>query len=311
MGIPNYFIHIVRNHNSIIKKYKSNYMKINNLYLDSNSIIYDAVNNIKLTNNYENLIINWVYNKILFYINIIKPSNKIYIAFDGVAPVAKLEQQRNRRYKNWYVKNYINNYGSDYDKEKFDDKWDTKAITPGTEFMNNLNKKIKFYFDNNFYNDYKLNDKLEVIISTSDDPGEGEHKIFKYIRNNENYHKDTKTIIYGLDADLIMLSLLHTNISKNIYLFRETPYFINSIDDTLLPNENYLLDIYQFTQIIIESMIENKINNDYDYIKDYVFMCFLLGNDFMPHFPAINIRTDGIEKLLYNYKYILMIVKKH
>jgi 5'-3' exonuclease len=37
-------------------------------------------------------------------------------------------------------------------------------------------------------------------------------------------------------------------------------------------------------------------------IYDYIFLCFFLGNDFMPHFPSANIRTGGVDKMLNAYK---------
>ena len=81
------------------------------------------------------------------------------------------------------------------------------------------------------------------MVSDSRDAGEGEHKIFAYIRDNPEKHNDETSLIYGLDADLIMLGLNHLPISKNLFLYRETPEFIKSIDRTLEPNESYVLDL--------------------------------------------------------------------
>ena len=105
MGIPSYFSYIVKNHANIIKKLCSSTIQVNNLYLDCNSIIYDAVHNIDFTNIKESdadIIIRAVCDKINEYILLLKPDHNIFIAFDGVAPVAKLEQQRSRRYKSLY-----------------------------------------------------------------------------------------------------------------------------------------------------------------------------------------------------------------
>ena len=43
MGIPSYFSHIVKKHRNIFKRVSKETTKIDNLYLDCNSIIYDAV----------------------------------------------------------------------------------------------------------------------------------------------------------------------------------------------------------------------------------------------------------------------------
>ena len=289
MGIPSYFVHIVKKYGNIIKKFQKSNINIDNLYIDSNSIIYDAIKQIDYKSNddnFEKKLILWICEKIVYYINIINPSQNVLIAFDGVAPVAKLEQQRNRRYKTWYTNNFISD-GLNSSVET----WDTTAITPGTKFMDKLYKGIKKYFDNRFNN-------INIILSGSQSCGEGEHKIYKHIRDNEEYHSKTNTIIYGLDADLIMLTLIHTKISENLYLFRETPHFITAIDNTLIPEEHYVLDIYELGVKLNEEMTSDP---NKDCILDYIFLCFFLRNDFMPHFPALNIRTNGINILLETY----------
>ena len=293
MGIPSYFSYIVKNHPEIIKKYFKETFFVSNFYLDSNSIIYDSyakLNPSTLDENAGITIINDVISKIEEYIQLINPTNKIIIAFDGVAPYAKLKQQRERRYKSWFQSDIINNLSHETPDQNC---WDKTAITPGTIFMKELNSRIKRHFSPN----------ENIIVSGSDEVGEGEHKIFKYIRQNPQHHtKDFNTFIYGLDSDLIMLSINHLYCCPNIYLFRETPDFIKSISDELEPNENYILDISELSNNISYYMTTENSDMNINRTHDYILLCFLLGNDFLPHFPSINIRTGGIDKLLLAYK---------
>jgi 5'-3' exonuclease len=209
--------------------------------MDCNSIIYDAVHNIDfntLTESDVKTIINYVFKKIDEYILLISPDKNIFIAFDGVAPVAKLDQQRERRYKSLYQAQVSKTIF----KDAKPDPWNTTAITPGTHFMKELNSRCKSYFTNP--EKYGVE---KILLSTSENHGEGEHKIFEYIRSfPEEHSSGISTVIYGLDADLIMLSINHLPVAPEIYLFRETPHFIQNINKDLEPNENYLLDIPEY-----------------------------------------------------------------
>ena len=301
MGIPAMFSYIVKNYPSIIKKYSKDILKVDNLYLDCNSIIYDAYSKMefdKLTENVAVSIIKRVIIKIEEYISLINPSKTVIIAFDGVAPVAKLEQQRSRRYKSWYQ----NEISKMIFKKEKEDVWNTTAITPGTNFMTELNTMVTEHFNTESYSRLKVE---KIFVSGSNKVGEGEHKIFDYIRVNPNKHLTETTIIYGLDADLIMLSINHLPICPNIYLFRETPHFIQSIDSSLEPESNYYLDIPELTNAIITYMNNDReltLEQQKNKVYDYIFLCFFLGNDFLPHFPAINIRTGGVDKMINAYK---------
>ena len=303
MGIPSYFAYLVRNHRSIIKKLDlSTPNRIDNLYLDCNSFIYEAHYRLPPNPNflaYEDALIKEVANSLIKMIEHLQPKQRLLIAFDGVAPLAKLNQQRNRRYMSAYQNSL---------KAADQAAWNTASITPGTAFMEKLGTALSLRFAR--ASEFGLQ---QIIVSSSAEPGEGEHKIYEYIRADPAYHRDSQTIIYGLDADLIMLTLNHLHISENLYLYRETPEFIKHIDKTLNPNENYLLDIPLFAQIIIQelagSTTEPKTNyalND-NRLFDYILLCFFLGNDFLPHFPALNIRTTGIQNLVNAYKFVFQV----
>jgi 5'-3' exonuclease len=301
MGIPSYFSYIIKNYTNIIRKFKDvklNTSKIHHLMMDCNSIIYDAYRIIETdhktnpieSSTIEPLIIKYVLEKISHYIHYVSPTNTVFITFDGVAPFAKMSQQKTRRYKTEFSKildqqNIQNNTPL----------WNTTSITPGTSFMTALTKLIHEEFNGK---ETKYNVE-KILISCSDEPGEGEHKLFENIRTDVSI--DETVAVYGLDSDLIMLSIFHMQYTDNIYVFREVPEFksILPADHKFEPDEKLFLDIKTLQLSIFEEM--GALNKEQS-VYDYIFMCFLLGNDFLPHFPCLNIRTNGIRNLMAIYK---------
>jgi len=266
MGIPSYFNYVLKNHTKIIKRL--NQHKCHELFIDANSIIYDVVKQSEENINQR------VYDSIIELINKLNPSFT-FVAFDGVAPLAKMKQQKQRRYKSWVTKQIIPS-----------NHWNTNAITPGTTFMNELDIFLEGKFKKSIPN---------VLFSGTNVQGEGEHKIMEYIRNNKNKNCSNQ-MIYGLDADLIMLGLLHLKYNENLFLYRETKHFsyLKHIDI----NTDYVFNMNEMANQIsefIEMPKEDAINN-------YCFLCYLFGNDFLPHIPSLNIRNNGIQYLLELYK---------
>jgi 5'-3' exonuclease len=311
MGIPSYFAHVLKKYPCVIKRI-SELPCINNLYLDCNGMIYDVVRQMQYSPDkqpqYEAELLQRICDSIDACIAIMRPTSSVFIAFDGVAPVAKLNQQRERRYKSWYLgemesqrRRDINAQTSMKKREPPKPAWNTSAITPGTKFMNLLHNKLVEYFDAT--DPVALNARYgaNIIVSSSKEPGEGEHKLFEYIREHAAEHAAATTVIYGLDADLIMLCMSHLHISRGIYLYRETPEFVRSINVALDEKERYYMDIPEFADAIVEQLSSTH-DAAKDKVMDYIFICFMLGNDFMPHFPSLNIRTTGIATLLEAYR---------
>ena len=303
MGIPYYFYSLTQKYNTIISNTKPGSL---DLYcIDFNGIIHNVAQDIikkyngtdKAKHNndiIEQEIIEGVWERIKYYIENYKASQYIICA-DGVAPLAKMFQQRKRRYLNIY-KNTL---------DKVDITWDTNAITPGTLFMEKLNTYIR----RNINDDRNKN---KIIYSGSDECGEGEHKIFKKIKDMP---KDDKIIIHGLDADLIILSLISHK--DNIYLMREIkdPH----TNDTVF---NYL-NIKELRKAILcelkrnwdfafentgdedsESISVSSVSNarsecdENDLIETYCTACTILGNDFIPHLLTVELKNNGIDTLL-------------
>ena len=303
MGIPGYFSHIIKNYPNIIRNlqyFTKKNCTIQHLFMDCNSLVYDAYNNLSKDDLFVNQtepeiekdLIEQVIMAIKLLIQKVSPTDTIMIAFDGVAPFAKMEQQRTRRYRTDFITKTTSS-------QKIGKKWNTAAITPGTSFMDKLAKTIEYEFQ---YTE-KFYHVKNVIVSCSNIPGEGEHKIMDNIRSSESLMKDDNVALYGLDSDLIMLSIFQLDYCKNIYVFREATEFIKSSIPTSIISDSsnlYFLDIYQLVTFIIKEM--KCEYSERTRVYDYVFMCFLLGNDFLPHFPSFNIRSNGIDLLTSIYR---------
>jgi 5'-3' exoribonuclease 1 len=216
--------------------------------------------------------------------HIVNPQKKLILCVDGPAPQSKQKQQRQRRFKS-AQESSISSHPCTFD---------SNSITPGTKFMDYLTKYIDFYIRKRISEDKRWQN-VQVIFSNEKSPGEGEHKLLNFIRQNKTTNPDDSYCIHGLDSDLIMLSL-GTHL-ENFYILREDQYDYN--------NEFFVVDIGGVRMHLIEMMRWNTegktFKNNYS-VNDFIFLCFMVGNDFLPHIPSLEILNGGIDMMLDIYK---------
>lgn len=213
---------------------------------------------------------------------IVNPQKRLILCVDGPAPLSKQNQQRQRR--------FLTAIEKEKDKHR---TFDSNSITPGTKFMDYLTKYIDWYIRKQMSDPNSIWSKIEVVFSNEKAPGEGEHKAISYIRKYGN--KDESYCMHGMDADLIMLTL-GTHVSK-FWIIRDEP-----MDSQF---EYYVIDIGNVRREMREVMFWENEKKSYDAesaINDFIFMCFTVGNDFLPHIPGIEIIEGGIDFMLDIYK---------
>ena len=328
MGVPGLFANLKNKYPKIVKKIVNNIenssedllndilednivLKPYVLFFDFNCIIHPIVHLLWKTYSYlnnkefEEKIMSEVMKytkKIIEYSNV---QNSAYIFIDGVCPYSKMVQQRQRRLASIIDKNMINDVREKNGLPQ-QDYYDTNSITPGTEFMENFN-----YYIINFVKEWNenLENKVKLNYSSYHEPGEGEHKIINYIKENDEILKDQEILIYGLDADLIILSLTLTK-QFNIKLLREKE------EVSLEHFKMIIFDVNECAKSIIYELSNEKIyenyylDENYRYVDDFIFMTILLGNDFLPSNPTVNMKfrnkyvqaVQGYDLLIDMYK---------
>ncbi|KAK2198304.1 bifunctional 5'-3' exoribonuclease type 2/putative 5-3 exonuclease/Xrn1 [Babesia duncani] len=339
--------------------------EFDNLYLDMNGIIHPCCHP-------ENMVCSQfpqfyhmqeqpeseevMYESIFLYIDrifyLVRPRRLIFLAIDGVAPRAKMNQQRSRRFKSAAE--------ADLDDETYErvaaefkqqnmaiperrKKWDSNVITPGTEFMYELSRRLVDYIKNRIatYDAWK---RITVIFSDANVAGEGEHKIMNFIRNqrhHQEYNPNMRHVLHGMDADLIMLGLATHEV--NFFIIREivTDSVHKKVEDnirkeieqataatgTALKNDqSYISKLrqnwkpLQFLQLaVLREYLSHQLQFPTGWrvyskhrriefercVDDVVLMCFFCGNDFLPHLPSISIPGGSIDQMIFLYQQIL------
>lgn len=190
----------------------------------------------------------------------VQPQKELVIAVDGVAPRAKIQQQRQRRFRA-----ALESTGGGV--------FDSNSITPGTEFMQRLDNFIQRWLQ---INSATLPPK--VIYSSHLSPGEGEHKIYELLRKGEV--SPGPCVVYGMDADLIMLSLAEGKVS--IFLMREDITDVVDIDN-------------------LKIALKELMGGTETALDDFILIMSLIGNDFLPHSPAFEDMAESIDFMLKVY----------
>ena len=248
---------------------------------------------------------------------IVKPKKILFMAIDGVAPRAKLNQQRARRFRAAQERTEQLALAKARGEIKDDAAiFDSNCITPGTEFMDLVSKHLRWFIRNKMKND-PLWRNLDVIFSGHDVPGEGEHKIMQFIREERakpGYPPNVRHCMYGQDADLIMLGL--ASHEPHFTLLREVVDFgFGKFGKTTRQVVMQQTKEAQF-QLLHLSVLREYIELDFGMscpwnvdkerlFDDFILLTFLVGNDFLPHLPTLDIGEHAFDVLFNAYRDIL------
>jgi 5'-3' exonuclease len=296
MGIPSYYKKLIDTIPGLVSKGGSA-RDISWLFMDFNCLIYHCLYREDTpiypgdTNKeeWEEAFLECIVKYCLKVIKEVNPKYGVYIAIDGVVPMAKMKQQRLRRFKSIWLSQHPDTNVTTISGPT----WDKNSITPGTLFM----KKLRLRLESMIKKNGTKNGIKNWILSSSDEPGEGEHKIISEWHSKKY---SGNFAIYGLDADLIVLSILGREcceLNNNIWLFREEVNAGKIMYDELGEEQFEWFSINTLSEWLSYEFISDP-GKKRAFILNYCFAMSILGNDFLPSSLGLKIRDDGHSELL-------------
>ncbi|KAI9760654.1 MAG: hypothetical protein M4579_001518 [Chaenotheca gracillima] len=320
MGVPKFFRWMSERYPAISQLIAENRIpEFDCLYLDMNGIIHNCTHKdsdsptFRMT---EDKMFIAIFNYIEHLFGKIKPKQLFFMAIDGVAPRAKMNQQRSRRFRTALdaeqARDKAIKQGLEMPKE---DAFDSNCITPGTDFMARLTEQLKYFVNKKVSEDVDWQG-VEIVLSGHEVPGEGEHKIMEYIRQAKaqpGYDANVRHCLYGLDADLVMLGLLSHD--PHFCLLREEVTFGRQSQKKAkeLEHQNFYLMhlciVREYLELEFQELKEpGVLDFTFDMeriIDDFILMAFFVGNDFLPNLPNLHINEGALAFMFKVYKTVL------
>lgn len=295
MGIKSFFAWYSRKFSDCLARQPQH--PIDNLALDLNGLFHPVAQKVYQYGNYapptrfltrapprpKSLIhlFRAVTDKIEYCRNVCRPRKRLILCVDGVAGLGKMNQQRQRRFRTGKA-------------QEPGQSFNPNAFTPGTKLMDHLTKYIDWYLRTMITHHPEWRG-LEVIFSNEKVPGEGEHKIMQYIKKHGS--PSESYCVYGLDADLVMLGMV-LPVDKVIIAREADENVVQFVDVGAF--KKGVLDIMRWPS---GSTANPSVPfHERDAVHDFIVMCFLVGNDFLPTIPSLSIMDGGINLMMDVYR---------
>lgn len=263
MGIPRFFKMLTERYPlSVEVKTEETNSQCDNFYIDMNGIIHTQTHdNAKAAamgtwETYSAQVCSYVDQ--LF--RIARPEELLFLSVDGPVCRMKMNQQRSRRFLK---------------TEESEAGFDPNCISPGTEFMEFLQEKLLDFIRHKKATD-ALWGKVAVVFSGHRVPGEGEHKIVSYLRNTADASRQKRHCIHGMDADLILLTLLTS--MPHFSILREEMDLRNSRTGKFILLHTHIIRDY----LALEMGMPAADGVVHRLVDDIVLVMTLFGNDFVP-----------------------------
>ena len=339
MGVSGLLRNVLKSYPSVHLPAPNSKVKVNYLFLDFNAFIYNTIHSFpkdivynftKNTNSskYEERLVELVILNTLDLVNnIVQPNKLLYIAIDGPPPLAKMVQQRERRYKNPWMQKLMKKHSPEKVVEGL--TYDTNRITPGTRLMAMLNDKFTEAINAGKFGN------ISVVFDGSNIAGEAEHKYLKIIEEIAAAPDDIFVIFSG-DGDAILLSLRFPD--KKIYIMQGVAN--TALEDYYPPEQqfayldsdrlgNSIFEMFESEQkggkkeltnaekklvntLKSENVPKKEIKNELanflqqqkkQFLMDFIFLSFLEGNDFAKPIYFLKFKEDRLRTPLGVYRF--------